>query len=196
MSSFLDFIKLSAGYLNYYVAAEIYYLAGAVFFMLLYSILRGDTRRRVLSGSLDYHKFHLNMIMNDSTVDTKNRELAQAMIWAITRQLPDDIKNRGGGKALLRSFMGDKTALNTCGSIFYDIARNYRYIDQRIVKLNNTLLGTFYRIFFLESLFSGVSALYMDIFLLKSFILKPGEGSSKLYLEMFKELKASKMDET
>jgi len=192
----MDYLKSMAGYLNYYVAAEIYYLAGAAFLMFIYSLIRGGVWRRILASSLDYHKFHLNMIMNDSAVDTKNRELAQAMIWAITRQLPDDIKKMGGGKALLRSFMGEKTALNTCGSIFYDIARNYRYIDQRIVKLNNTLLGTFYRIFFLESFLSGVSALYMDIFLLKSFIFKPLEGSPKLYLEMFKELKASKMEET
>jgi len=192
----MDYLRSIAGYLNHYVASEIYFLAGAAFFMFIYSLLRGGTWRRILSGSLDYHKFHLNMIMNDSTVDTKNRELAQAMIWAITRQLPEDIKNKKGGLALLRSFMGDKTALNTCGSIFYDIARNYRYIDQRIVKLNNTLLGTFYRIFFLESLLSGVSALYMDIFLLKSLIFKPGEGSPRLYLEMFKELKASKIEET
>ncbi len=192
----MDYLKSIAGYLNYYVASEIYYLAGAAFLMFLYSFLRGGIWRRILACSLDYHKFHLSMIMNDSAVDTKNRELAQAMIWAITRQLPDDVKNSRGGKALLRSFMGDKTALNTCGSIFYDIARNYRYIDQRIVKLNNTLLGTFYRIFFLESFLSGVSALYMDIFLLKSFIFQPGEGSPRLYLEMFKEIKASKMEET
>lgn len=190
----MDYIRSLAGYLDHYIAAEIYYMAGAAFFMLIYSLIRGGTWRRILASSLDYHKFHLNMILNDSSADAKNRELAQAMIWAITRQLPDDIKNRGGGKALLRSFMGDKTALNTCGSIFYDIARNYRYIDQRIVKLNNTLLGSFYRIFFLESFLSGAAALYMDLFLVKSFIFKPEEGAPKLYLEMFKDLRSSKSE--
>jgi len=192
----LDYIRSLAGYLDYYIAAEIYYIAGAAVLVYIYSLIRGGAWRRILASSLDYHKFHLNMILNDSSAEAKNRELAQAMIWAITRQLPDDIKKRGGGKALLRSFMGDKTALNTCGSIFYDIARNYRYIDKRIIKLNNTLLGTVYRIFFLESFLSGAAALYMDLFLLKSFILKPVEGAPKLYLELFKDLRASKAGKT
>jgi len=128
------------------------------------------------------------MIINESAVDVKNKELIQAMIWAVTRQIPEDLKNSRGGAALFRSLSGEKTALNTCGAVFYDIARNFRFIDERIVKLNTTLTSTFYRIYSLESFFSGFALLYMDLLMFKSFIFKPAEGSARLYLEMRREL--------
>lgn len=172
-----------------YVAPEIIVVICAFFISAVYSFFRGGRWRKILSASLDYHRFHLDMILNDPAVDIKNKELAQAMIWAITRQMPDDLKSSGGGALLFRSLSGEKTALNTCGVVFYDIARNFRYIDRRIVKLNSTLTATFYRILSLESFFSGFALMYMDLFMIKSLIFNPAEGAGRLYLEMRKEIK-------
>ncbi len=185
----LEYFRSFTGFVSDEVAPEIIVIACAFIFSKIYSIFRAGRWRKILSSALDYHRFHLDMIMNDPSVDVKNKELAQAMIWAITRQIPEDLKNSGGGAALFRSLSGEKTALNTCGVVFYDIARNFRFIDERIVRLNTTLTATFYRIFSLESFFSGFALLYMDLFMLKSFIFKPAEGSARLYLEMRRELK-------
>lgn len=176
-------------FVSKHVAPEIIVIVSVFIFSKIYTLLRAGRWRKILSSSLDYHRFHLEMIMNDSAVDVKNKELAQAMVWAITRQMSDDLKKSGGGAALFRSFSGEKTALNTCGTVFYDIARNFKFIDKRVVKLNSTLTATFYRIYFVESLFSGVALFFMDISMLKSIILKPADGSARLYYEMRRELK-------
>jgi len=150
--------------------------------------LRITRWRKILNASLDYHKFHLAAITGDKNVDEKTREFAQALSWAVTRQLQSDLKDSGGGRALWRSFLGDKTALNTCGTIFYESSRYVRFIDRRIIKLNDTLLGTFYRIYFIESIFSPVALIYMDIFFIISLFVRPENGSGRLYIEMKKEV--------
>ena len=147
----VEYLRSFAGFVSGHVVSFF-------IFSKIYSIIRAGRWRKILSSSLDYHRFHLEMILNDPSVDVKNKELAQAMVWAITRQMPEDLKNRGGGAALFRSLSGEKTALNTCGTVFYDIAGNFKFIDKRIVKLNSALTATFYRIFFVESFCSGIAA--------------------------------------
>jgi hypothetical protein len=162
-----------------------------VFFALLYFYgrLRKAWWRKILGASLDYHKFHLAAMQSDKGIDEKTREFSVALLWAINKQLPSDLSNGGGG-ALWRSFLGQKTALNTCGSIFYEASRYARFIDLKIFKLNDTLLSTFYRIFFLESVFFPAAILLMDIFFLISLIRKPDSGASRLYIEMKKDISA------
>ena len=181
LHTFVDFVSKQ-------VAPEIIVIVCVFLFSKIYTILRAGRWRKILSSSLDYHRFHLEMIMNDPSVDVKNKELAQAMVWAITRQMSDDLKKSGGGAVLFRSLSGEKTALNTCGTVFYDIARNFKYIDERLVRLNTTLTATFYRIFFVESFVSGIALLFMDISMLKSIVFKPADGSARLYYEMRREL--------
>lgn len=185
----IEYLQSFFHFVSDHIAPEIIVIICIFVFSKIYSIIRADTWRKILSSALDYHKFHLEMIVKDPSVDVKNKELAQAMVWAITRQMPEDLKNKGGGAALFRSFAGHKTALNTCGTVFYDIARNFKFIDQRIVKLNSTLTATFYRVFFIESFVSGVALLFIDIFMLRSIVFKPAEGSARLYYEMRRELK-------
>jgi hypothetical protein len=186
---FIEYFRCFSGFVSEEVAPEIIVIVCAFIFSKIYSISRAGRWREILSSALDYHRFHLDIIMNDTSVDVKNKELVQAMIWAVTRQIAENLKNSGGGALLFRSLFGEKTALNTCGAVFYDIARNFRFIDHRIVRLNTTLTSTFYRIYSAESFFSGFALLYMDLFMLKSFIFKPAEGSARLYLEMRRELK-------
>ena len=185
----IEYLHSCFSFVSDHVPLEIIVIILIFVFSKIYSISRVGRWRKILSSSLEYHRFHLEMIMSDPSVDVKNKELAQAMVWAITRQVPEDLKNKGGGAALFKSFLGHKTALNTCGAIFYDIARNFRFIDKRIVKLNSTLTSTFYRVFFAESFVPGIALLFMDIFMLKSIILKPADGSARLYYEMRRELK-------
>lgn len=158
-----------------------------ILFLSAYWKLRIKRWRSILNASLDYHKFHLSAIAGDKNIDEKTREFAQALSWAVTRQLKDDLKNSGGGRALWSSFVGEKTALNTCGTIFYESSRYVRFIDRRIIKLNDTLLGTFYRIYFIESLLSPVALVFMDILLVISLISRPESGPGRLYVEMRKE---------
>lgn len=164
-------------------------LCWTVFILLLYfySRLRKGWWRRILGASLDYHKFHLAALQSDKNIDEKTREFSMALLWAINKQLPSDLTN-GGGKALWSSFLGLKTSLNTCGSIFYESSRFIRFIDQRIVKLNDTLLSTFYRIMFLESIISPLAIVFMDIFFLLSLLKKPDRGAARLYIEMKREI--------
>ena len=169
---------------NSYFVKEWWGHAVFVLVLVLYRKLRLGRWRTILKRSVDYHKFHLSSISKDPSVDEKTRELAQALLWGVTKQLPIDLENGKGGKALWRSFTGDKTALNTCGTVYYQCARNFRYIDKIIVKLNDTLLSTFYRIYLLESYFSYVSIFYMDFSLLFYILTKPQSGTGRLYLEM------------
>lgn len=161
----------------------------AVFLLILYIYgrLRRGWWRRMLSASLDYHKFHLAAIQSDRSIDEKTREFAMALLWAVNKQLKSDLKN-GGGRALWNSFLGEKTSLNTCGTIFYESSKYSRFIDMKIFKLNDTLLSTFYRIYFLESLLYPPAAAIMDILFLVSLIKKPEQGVSRLYIEMKKEI--------
>jgi len=162
----------------------------AVFLLLIaYHKLRIGRWRKILKRSVEYHKFHLAPISKDTSMDEKSRELAQAMLWSVTKQLPLDMKDGKGGRALIRSFLGDKTSLNTCGTVYYQCARNFRFIDKIILKLNDTLISTFYRIYLLESYFSIVAILYMDFTLLLYMIKRPEGGTGRLYLEMRGESK-------
>jgi hypothetical protein len=158
--------------------------AALILTLAIYRKLRLGRWRKILKRSVDYHKFHLSSISKDPSMDEKTRELAQALFWGVTKQLPLDLEKGKGGKALLRSFMGDKTALNTCGTVYYQCARNIRYIDKIIIKLNDTLLSTFYRIYMLESVLSYVAVIYMDLTLLYYLISRPQSGTGRLYLEM------------
>lgn len=158
--------------------------AAFIFTLVIYRKLRLGRWRKILKRSVDYHKFHLSSISKDPSMDEKTRELAQALLWGVTKQLPLDLESGMGGKALLRSFMGDKTALNTCGTVYYQCARNIRYIDKIILKLNDTLLSTFYRIYMLESVLSYIAVIYMDLTLLYYIITRPQGGTGRLYLEM------------
>ncbi len=160
-----------------------------VFFTLLYIYgkIRKGWWRKILGASLDYHKFHLAAMQGDRGIDEKTREFSMALLWAINKQLPSDLSH-GGGRALWSSFLGQKTALNTCGSIFYEASRHARFIDLKIFKLNDTLLSTFYRIFFVESVFSPFAILFMDLLFILSLIKKPDSGAARLYIEMKKDM--------
>ena len=125
--------------------------------------------------------------MKDSAVSEKSRELSHALFWSITKQLPLDLESGKGGKALWRSFFGDKTSLNTCGTVFYQCANNFRNTDPVIIKLNDTLMSTIYRIYLLESYASILAILYMDLALLINKIIRPKAGPGRLYLELMKE---------
>ena len=163
----------------------------AFLFLLLYRKLRITRWRNILKKSVEYHKFHLSSISKDQSMNEKSREIAQALFWGVTKQLPLDVEGGKGGRALLRSFLGDKTSLNTCGTVYYECARNFRFIDTVLIKLNDTLISTFYRIYFLESYISIFAVFYMDLTLLFYIITRPGSGTGKLYLEMLGEIKES-----
>ena len=160
-----------------------------ILFLLVYRKLRLGRWREILKRSVDYHKFHLASISKDPSMDEKTRELAQAMFWGVTKQLQIDLENGRGGKALWRSFLGDKTSLNTCGTVYYQCAMNVRSIDRIIIKLNDTLISTFYRIYLLESYLSFLAILYMDFALFFYMASKPQSGTGRLYLEMLEEIK-------
>ncbi len=160
------------------------FYAAIILSLLVYRKIRLGRWRKILKKSVEYHIYHLSSVSKDPSTNEKSRELAQALLWGVTKLLPLDVKEGSGGRALLRSFMGDKTALNTCGTVYYQCARNFRYIDRIIIKLNDTLISTFYRIYLLESYFSIFAILYMDIALLLYIALKPAGGTGRLYLEM------------
>jgi len=154
--------------------------------LILYRKIRISKWRKILRSSIEYHKFHLSSLVKDSTVSEKSRELSQALFWSVTKQLPLDLQSGKGGKALWRSFLGDKTSLNTCGTVFYQCARNFRNTDNIIIKLNDTLMSTIYRIYLLESYASTITILYMDFMLLINKIIKPQGGPGRLYIELMK----------
>ncbi|MCL1833759.1 MAG: hypothetical protein FWG49_04575, partial [Leptospirales bacterium] len=164
-----------------------YFYIAAILLLLLYRKLRISRWRNILRNSIEYHKFHLSSLMKDSAVSEKSRELSQALFWAITKQLPAELESGRGGAALWKSLFGDKTALNTCGTVFYQCARNFRNTDGIIIKLNDTLMSTIYRIYLLESYASIPAILYMDFMLLINRIIKPEGGPGRLYLELRKE---------
>ncbi len=174
---------------RYPLLGDLIFYGLVIVLLLLYRRLRRSRWRKILGSSLDYHRFHLGMISGDKDKNGKFRELAQALLWAVNKQLADDLtRSKGrGGPVLLRSFLGDKTCVNTCGTVFYESARNYRSIDEMIVKLNDTLISTFYRILLLESMLAPVALIYMDLRLLISFITRPETGTGRLYREMLKE---------
>lgn len=165
--------------------------AALIIFLLLYRKLRLGRWRKILKRSVEYHKFHLAAVSKDPAMNEKSRELAQALLWGVTKQLPLDLEKGRGGKALWRSFIGDKTSLNTCGTVYYQCARNFRFIDKIILKLNDTLISTFYRIYLLESYLSIIAILYMDFTLMIYMITRPESGTGRLYLEMRSESRNS-----
>jgi len=155
-----------------------------IILLLIYRKLRFGRWKAILQESIDYHKFHLLSINKAPSTDDKSRELAQALFWAATKQLAADFTGAKGGRLLLRSFYGEKTALNTCYTVYYECAGNYSYIDKNIIRLNETLISTIYRIYLIESWLSFLNILYSDIVLFFCRILKPEKGAWRLYLEI------------
>lgn len=186
---------------TYYTASpalqDMLFWLTVILFLLLYRLLRKNRWQKVLGASLDYHRYHLGMLTGSRERDEKCRSLYQAMLWAVNKQLPDDLKRAGGrgGMVLFMSFAGNKTCVNTCGTVFYECAKNYGLIESSVMKLNDTLLSTFYRILLLESIMAPVALIYMDLRLLVSFITKPGSGTGRLYREMFADIKKSRRRE-
>lgn len=185
---------------EYYAASP--FLQDALFWSLfvillvLYRLLRKKRWQQILGASLDYHRFHLGMLMADRETNEKCRSLYQAMLWAVNKQLSDDLKrtNGKGGMVLFLSFAGNKTCINTCGTVFYESARNYNFIDRNVIRLNDTLISTFYRILLLESILAPVALVYMDIRLLAGFITRPESGTGRLYREMRAGIKKSRQN--
>lgn len=163
-------------------------LAVAVPVLLVYRRLRINRWREILKSSLEYHKFHLYSLSRGNSNDSKSRELAQSLLWGITKQLPEEIKNGRGGIALLNSMAGNKTSINTCGTVFYECAKNHHAIDPIIYKLNITLISTLYRIFILESPFSVIGIIHNDLLLVIHFLKRTESGSGRLFLDLNRDL--------
>jgi len=162
----------------YYIAVFLPALAAAFFYHKKASG-RWDF---ILRSSLDYHRFHLSMIQKDHEVSEKSRELARAMLWTIDKNLVNDesmgVVNLRG---ILRSMVGLGTSLQILGEIYYQVVRYQFDLDERIIKLLNTLSSTIYRIFFLGSILSLLSLLFMDILFILSFTGLIKSGQSRLY---------------
>lgn len=170
---------------------EVLFWAAVLLFLALYRLLRKRRWQRILGASLDYHRFHLGLLAGSRDTNEKCRSLYQAMLWAVNKQLADDLKRTGGkgGMVLFLSFAGDKTCINTCGTVFYETARNFSSIDHSVIRLNDTLISTFYRIVLIESLLAPFALIYMDMRLLSSLVTKPESGTGRLYREMLSEIK-------
>lgn len=186
---------------KYYTASpalqDLLFWSAVVLVLVLYRLLRKKRWQKILGASLDYHRFHLGMLSGNRDTDEKCRSLYQAMLWAVSRQLADDLKRTGGkgGMVLLMSFAGNKTCINTCGTVFYESAKNYNFIDASVMRLNDTLISTLYRILLIESILAPFALIYMDMRLLASLVTKPDSGTGRLYREMLADIKKSKSGE-
>jgi len=156
--------------------------------LLFYWKVRVKQWRAVLKEAVEYHKFHLVSISRDPSVSQTGRELAHSLLWGVTKQLPLDLKDGKGGLALVNSFKGRKTSLNTCGTVFYECAKNHRVMDITIFKLTSTLISTICRIFILESSISVFGLIYNDINLLIFLLTGSEKGMGRFYREMKKEI--------
>ena len=160
--------------------------------ILFYRMLRIKQWRRILKESIEYHKFHLESISRDPSANSHSRQMAHSLLWGVTKQLPLDLKDGKGGRALLHSFQGRKTSLNTCGTVFYECAKNHHVMDVTIFKLNDTLLSTIVRIFILESFFSAFGLIYFDLNLVMRLSAGSERGMGGFYLKMKNEINGRK----
>lgn len=186
---------------KYYTASpalqDLLFWSAVVLLLVFYRLLRKNRWQRILGASLDYHRFHLGMLAGNRDTSEKCRSLYQAMLWAVNKQLADDLKRTGGkgGMVLLMSFTGNKTCINTCGTVFYESAKNYSFIDRSVIRLNDTLISTLYRILLIESVIAPFVLIYMDMRLLTSLVTKPDSGTGRLYREMLAQIKKNKSGE-
>ncbi len=181
-------VNLLSGILPASISCGWVQLAVAVPVLLVYRRLRINRWRDILKSSIEYHKYHLYSLSRGSSNDSKSRELAQSLLWCVTKQLPDELKNGRGGAALLNSMAGNKTSINTCGTVFYECAKNYQTIEPVIYKLNITLISTLYRIFIIESPLSVIGILHNDLLLIIHFLKRTNSGSGRLYLDLNSDL--------
>lgn len=156
--------------------------------LMIYKKIRIGLWRKILKNSIEYHKFHLSSINMDSNVNQSSRDLAHSMLWGVTKQLPLDIKDGKGGRALFNSYLGMKTSLFTSSRVFYECINNYKNMDVTIFKLSNTLISTICRIFILDSFFSILGLLYCDITLLIYTISGYDLGMGRFYFNMKREI--------
>ncbi len=162
-------------------------LCAAAAVLLLYGKFRKRLWRRILKESVDYHKYHLSSISRDPSGSSSSRLQAHSLLWGVTKQLPMDLKDGRGGLALIHSFQGRKTSLNTCGTVFYECVKNHAVMDETIFRLNDTLLSTIIRIFILESPFSILGLLYYDVNMLVSFLSHSERSIGGFYIKMKNE---------
>ena len=157
--------------------------------LLVYKKIRIGLWGKILKNSIEYHKFHLSSINMDSSVNQSSRDMAHSMLWGVTKQLPLDIKDGKGGRALFNSYLGMKTSLFTCSMVFYECINNYKNMDVTIFKLSNTLISTICRIFIFNSFFSIIGILYSDITMLIYSITGYDIGMGRFYLNMKREIR-------
>ncbi len=157
--------------------------------LMIYKKIRIGLWRKILKNSIEYHKFHLSSINMDSNVNQSSRDLAHSMLWGVTKQLPLDIKDGKGGRALFNSYLGMKTSLFTCSMVFYECINNYKNMDVTIFKLSNTLISTICRIFIFNSFFSIIGLIYCDITMFIYFITEYDIGMGRFYLNMKREIR-------
>ncbi|MCP4135309.1 MAG: hypothetical protein GY754_30350 [bacterium] len=161
-------------------------ILGAVFLFLYYK----NSKKRwnyILHESLNYHKYHLNNLRNDPLANDKTSEYCKIMLWAIEKQYITDRETGNLGiRGILRTFVGQSSSLQIIGEIYFQIARYRSPVDERILKLINTLSSTFYRLFFMSSIISLISLVFMDFFLLLSFAKFSKKGIAGLYRDIIR----------
>lgn len=152
-----------------------------VFILYFYSKNAKKRWLKILEGSLNYHRYHFNIIRNDSSINGKNKETASALIWAINRQFVEDKKEGLGLKGVWRSFLGHKTSIQITSEVFYRTALQRWDLDIKILKLARTLSSTFYRLFLINSIISLIVVLFMDLMFLISLLFGRKSGPEGLY---------------
>jgi len=168
-------------------------LAGAcvLISLVIFIYIRFSKKRwiSILAESLNYHRFHLNVIVREKTADDKNREVARAMLWAIDKQFPVDCREGLGFKTFLKAYTGQKNSLLIMSEVFYQVARYYYQIDKRVPRLMYTLHSTLSRRTIIESIFAPLALPYMDIFLLLTVAGIARSGKSRMYRDFSRQIR-------
>jgi hypothetical protein len=144
---------------------------------------------RVLDQALDYHRPHLLSIMRGRDKNDESKELAKNMLMILDRQLKHDLKTSPGLRGLFRSFLGEKTSINSMYAVFNKLFADKMFgypspYDEILDRLYATMNSVVYRFFIVTSALSLIGILWMDLFLLLSMARIDRRGPSLLYRDI------------
>lgn len=155
----------------------------------LYVRLRRRRWNAWLQEAVQYHRFHLTMMLNEKSLNDESRDIARTMMNIIDRQFAFDRKNGLGLRGLWMARSGKKSTLNSLDEMFVTLYRDrffgvIKNFDGRIERLYTTLVSTIYRLYFLNSLIALPAIVYMDSVMLIAMTGIIQRGAPRLYLDI------------
>lgn len=155
----------------------------------IYSVYLVRSRKQwlvILNHAFRYHSDNITIITNEGDLSNRSRDAVRILTWILKKQMPEDVKR---GLVGFRGLFYSQSAVQTAWNAFFDLSGNSHGLDQRLLRLLNTLISTLYSYYLLHSIFLWVTIPVLDVRLMFSRAGTGKAGAMALFRDIGHELK-------